>query len=209
MTVLTLWGRLNSINVQKVLWTLEELQLPFQRIDAGMQFGVNKTQEYLAKNPNGLVPMIDDEGFILWESHTIMRYLAKKHDAQGRVFPKDIQVQAKIEQWHDWYNTVFWPPMRNLFWGYIRTPQENRNLEELENSRIQMIKGIEMVEEQLTRTKFIAAEQFTLADIPIALVAYRWFNLPLERPSFPHFEAWYANVKIRSGFLKYSSDPLS
>lgn len=195
--------------VQKVLWTLEELQLPFQRIDAGMQFGVNKTQEYLAKNPNGLVPMIDDEGFILWESHTIMRYLAKKHDAQGRVFPKDIQVQAKIEQWHDWYNTVFWPPMRNLFWGYIRTPQENRNLEELENSRIQMIKGIEMVEEQLTRTKFIAAEQFTLADIPIALVAYRWFNLPLERPSFPHFEAWYANVKIRSGFLKYSSDPLS
>jgi len=209
MDDLILWGRLNSINVQKVLWTTEELAIPFQRIDAGLQFGVNKSAEYLQKNPNGLVPMIDDNGFILWESHAIMRYLAKKHDASGQVFPTDPLIQAKIEQWHDWYNTVCWPPMRTLFWGYIRTPQAERNAQELENARQQMIKVLTILEEQLGKFKYVACDQFTLAEIPVALVAYRWFNIPIERPSFPNVERWYQEVKKRPGFVKYSSDPLS
>lgn len=209
MDELVLWGRLNSINVQKVLWTIEELAIPFQRIDAGLQFGVNKTAEYLQKNPNGLVPMIDDQGFILWESHTIMRYLAKKQGALGQIYPQDNQIQARIEQWHDWYNTVCWPPMRTLFWGYVRTPEAERNAKDLENARQQMIKVLEILEDQLSKFKFVACDQFTLADIPVALVAYRWFNMPLERPSFPNFERWYQEVKKRPGFVKYSSDPLS
>lgn len=209
MKELRLWGRLNSINVQKVLWTLEELQTPTERIDAGLHFGVNKTPEYLLKNPNGLVPMIDDDGYILWESHTIMRYLCKKIPAGSTLYPSEIKVQAKIEQWHDWYNTVFWPPMRSLFWGYVRTPVAEQNPQELENARQQMIKAISIVEEQLGKSTFMAGDQFTLADIPIALVAFRWFNLPIERLSFPHFEKWYALVTKRPGFVKYCAAPMS
>jgi glutathione S-transferase len=200
MDQITLWGRLNSINVQKVLWTMEELAIDFSRIDAGLHFGVNKSEEYLQKNPNGLVPMIDDQGFILWESHTIMRYLAKKFDTMGHIYPQDQRLQAKIEQWQDWYNTVLWPPMRTLFWGYVRTPESQRNPEELENARQALIKALQILESQFGKFRFVASDYFTLADIPVALVAYRWFNLPIERPEFPNFAHWYEAIQGRSGF---------
>ena len=209
MSNLTIWGRLNSINVQKVLWVCEDIQLPFHRINAGMEFGVNKTEEYKSKNPNGLVPTIDDDGFILWESHTIMRYLASKYDKNHLLYPQDAQVSAKVDQWLDWYNTVGWPPMRNLFWGWIRTPEAQRNLEELEKIRQSFILIAGMLDQQLSQTSYMACNHFTMADIPIALLCYRWFNLPIERPVMKHLEAWYAKVQARPGYQKYSTAPLT
>ena len=209
MSELVIWGRTNSINVQKVLWTCAELELAFERIDAGLQFGVNKTPEYMQNNPNGLVPLINDGGFILWESHAIMRYLARKHDHQGAIAPQDPQKDALVDQWLDWYNTVAWPAMKPLFWGWIRTPAEQRNLEELEKARLQMVLILEMLEKQLGKAVYVSGAQFTLADIPLALLAFRWFNLPLERPSFPNLSKWYEEIAKRPGFQKYSSGPLT
>jgi glutathione S-transferase len=173
MSQLSIWGRLNSINVQKVLWLCEDMQLPFHRIDAGMEFGVNKTEEYKSKNPNGLVPTINDDGFILWESHSIMRYLARKYDATNSLYPEDLQASARVDQWLDWYNTVAWPLMKTLFWGWIRTPQEQRNLQDLETARQNFIQVASMLDQQLSKTPFIAGQTFTMADISIALVCYQ------------------------------------
>ena len=106
MNNLHIWGRLNSINVQKVLWLCEDLKIPFERTDAGMQYGVNKTQSYLQLNPNGLVPVIKDNELVLWESHAILRYLSKKHDVTDILYPKSADQSAKIDQWLDWYNTT-------------------------------------------------------------------------------------------------------
>jgi len=209
MSELTIWGRTNSINVQKVLWACEDMNLPFHRIDAGMEYGVNKTDEYKNKNPNGLVPTIDDSGFILWESHSIMRYLTRKYDHQKTLYPDDLQICAKIDQWLDWYNTVGWPPMRTLFWGWIRTPEDQRNFNDLEATRQAYVQTMLILDQALSNRPFIAGNVFTIADIPLALLCYRWYNLPIERPVMQHLEAWYANVQKRPGFQKYSTAPLT
>jgi glutathione S-transferase len=204
-----IWGRLNSFNVQKVLFLCEELQIDHERIDAGMAFGVNKTPEYLKMNPNGLVPTLKDQGLILWESHAILRYLARKFDAKGAWYGTDSQKMSLVDQWLDWTNTTSWPPMRTLFWGWIRVEHDKRNYEELEASRLQMITMLEIMEAQLSQTAFIAGEQMSLADIPLALIAYRWFNIPIKRPVMNNLNRWYQAMSQTRGFKRYSSDPLS
>jgi len=123
--MLKIWGRVNSVNVKKALWCAEELGLKYERVDAGMQFGVTKTPEYLRMNPNSLVPTIEDDGFVLWESHTIVRYLSAKH-SMGKLHPSDLKARADAERWMDWAFT-FQTAMRAVFWGLIRTPAEKRD----------------------------------------------------------------------------------
>ena len=209
LSKLTIWGRLNSFNVQKVLFLCEELGIDFERIDAGMAYGVNKTASYLQMNPNGLVPTLDDDGFTLWESHAIMRYLASKFDLSGEWYGPEIHRRASVDQWLDWTNTTAWPPMRVIFWGWIRQAHEGRNYEELEGSRVQMIRQWEILDKQLSRTIYVAGDTQSLADIPLSLIAYRWFNLPIERPDFLNLNRWYQLMMQKKGFQKYSSDPLS
>ncbi len=212
MSELKIWGRANSINVQKVLWVCEDLKIPHKRIDAGMEHGVNKTPEYLILNPNGLVPTLDDDGFILWESQAIMRYLVRRIHAplsDDSLYPLNPTGAARVDQWLDWCNTVAWPAMRPLFWGWIRLKPEERNAAELENSRQLMIKALGLFDEQLKRSPYAAGEQFTLADIPMALIAYRWFNMPIDRPHFENINQWYERVGLRPGFKRYCSSPLT
>ena len=206
---LKFWGRLNSFNVQKVLFLCEELGIDFERIDAGMAYGVNKTPQYLQMNPNGLVPTLDDAGFILWESHAILRYLASKFDGKANWYGPDLFCRAQIDQWLDWTNTTAWPPMRVIFWGWIRQTHDKRDYQALEASRVQMITQFQILDQVLSRSKFVAGDTLSLADIPLSLIAYRWFNLPIERPEFTHLNRWYQSVRQTSGFQKYSSDPLS
>ena len=123
--MLKIWGRNNSVNVQKVLWCCEELAVEYERIDAGGAFGIVNTPEYRRLNPNGLVPTIDDDGFVLWESHAIVRYLAAKHGAG--FWPEDRRMRAEADQWMDWSQTTFWPAIRPLFMGLIRTAPEQRD----------------------------------------------------------------------------------
>jgi glutathione S-transferase len=177
-----------------------------------MEFGVNKTPEYLAINPNGLVPSIDDAGHLLWESQAVMRYLVRKSKTQANkdsLYPADPLAASMVDQWLEWNSTTVWPAMRPLFWGWVRLKENERDPIALEQNRLQMIKNFEILNQRLKITKFVAGDYFTLADIPLALIAYRWFNIPIERTDFEHINRWYLEVCNRPGFKKYCSSPLT
>ena len=205
--MLRIWGRINSVNVKKALWAADELGLEYERIDAGMQFGVNKTPEYLKMNPTGLVPTISDDGFTLWESHSIVRYLCAKH-AMGTLCPADSQARADAERWMDWAFT-FQNAMRDVFWGLIRTPPEKRDPKAIEEGRKKSIALLAIPEAILAGRKYIAGNSFTMGDIPIGCEVQRYMRVPIERPSFPHVEAWFERLRERPAFLKNVDIPLS
>ena len=206
--MLRIWGRTNSINVQKVLWCCGELGLEFNRIDAGMQFGVNDTPEYRAMNPNGLVPTIDDDGFVLWESHAIVRYLARKHGA-GTLWPEDERTAADADRWMEWYSTTLWLNLRPVFWNLVRMSPEKRNMREVEACRSKVAENLTIVDAHLRARDYVAGKQFSMADIPMGVGAYRWFNLPVERPSMPALERWYERLSERPAFKRYCMLPLT
>ena len=206
--MLKIWGRNNSINVQKVLWCCGELGLQFERIDAGMQFGVNNTPEYKAMNPNGLVPTIDDDGFILWESHAIVRYLARKH-AAAKVWPEDARVAADADRWMEWFSTTLWLNVRPVFWNLVRTPPEKRNMAEVEENRKKWAANLAIVDAHLANRDYMAGKSFSVGDIPIGVAAYRWFNMPIERPSLPNYERWFQRISERPAFKHYCALPLT
>ncbi|HTP94469.1 MAG TPA: glutathione S-transferase family protein [Burkholderiales bacterium] len=200
--MLKIWGRINSINVQKVLWCCGELALPFERIDAGMQFGVNNTPEYLAMNPNGRVPTIDDDGFILWESQAIVRYLARKH-GEGTLWPKDPRTCADADRWMDWYSNTLWPNLQPIFWGLVRTPPEKRNMAEIEAARKKVAESFAIVDAQLAKGAYMAGAAFSMGDIPMGVAAWRWFNLPIERPAHANLRRWYDAICQRPAFKQH------
>ena len=206
--MLKIWGRTNSINVQKVLWCCAELDLPYERVDAGMQFGVNNTAEYKKMNPNGLVPTISEDGFILWESHAIVRYLARKHGT-GALWPDDARAAADADRWMEWYSTTMWLNLRPVFWNLVRTAPDKRNMEEVEDSRKKLALNLAIADARLADRDYLAGAGFTVADVPMGVAAYRWFNLPIERPSLPHFERWYKRICERAPFKQHCMLPLT
>jgi len=206
--MLKIWGRVNSVNVKKALWAAEELGLKYERVDAGMQFGVTKTPEYRRMNPNSLVPTIEDDGFVLWESHTIVRYLAAKHGA-GTLWPTDPRARADAERWMDWAFT-FQNAMREVFWGLIRTPPEKRDPKAIEAGAKRSAELIEAVlEKNLENRKYVAGASFTMGDIPIGCEVQRWMRVPIERPRLPGVEAWFERLRARPAFLKIVDVPLA
>ena len=206
--MLKIWGRTNSINVQKVLWCCGELKLAYDRVDAGMQFGVNKTPEYLAMNPNGLVPTIDDDGFILWESHAIVRYLARKHGAGG-LWPADQKAAADADRWMEWYSTTVWSNLRPIFWNLVRTAPEKRDMALVETSRKALAANLRIADQQLARGPYIAGPAFTVGDIPLGVALHRWFLLPIERPACPNLQAYYERLRARPAFAQHCAAALT
>jgi glutathione S-transferase len=206
--MLTIWGRANSINVQKVLWCCGELDLPFRRIDAGREFGRTDTPEYRQLNPNGLVPTIEDGGFVLWESNVILRYLAVKHHADA-VFPPDIRMRFAVERWMDWHATTLWPALRPVFLTLVRTPPDQRDPGLLGRAQEDTERAFLILEQELSGRPFVAGERFTIADIPIGIAAHRWFALEVARPSLPSLERWYGMVRDRPAFREHVGRPLS
>ena len=206
--MLKIWGRRNSINVQKVLWTCAELGLPYERVDAGLQFGVNDTAEYRAMNPNGLVPTIDDDGFVLWESHAIVRYLARRH-GMGTLFPADAKIAADADRWMEWYSTTLWPAMKPVFWNLVRIAPEKRNMAEVTAAHAKLVEYFGVVDALLAGRPYMAGHAFSMGDIPLALTAFRWFNLPIERPEFPALAAWFERVSGRAAFREHCAAPLT
>jgi glutathione S-transferase len=206
--MLKIWGRKNSVNVQKVLWCCGELGLAFERIDAGLQFGVNDTPEYKAMNPNGLVPTIDDNGFVLWESHAIVRYLARRH-GRGTLWPEDDRAAADADRWMEWYSTTLWLNLRPIFHGLVRTPPEKRNLAEIEESRKRLAANFLIVDDRLGRRDYVAGNKLTIGDIPMGVAAHRWFNLPIERPALSNLAHWYRRLCQRPAFQEHCMLPLT
>jgi len=206
--MLKIWGRANSINVQKVLWCCAELNLKYDRVDAGGKFGVNNTPEYLAMNPNGLVPTINDDGFVLWESHAIVRYLSHRHGT-GTLWPKDEKACAGSDRWMEWYSTTLWNNLRPLFLNLVRVEPDKRDMKLVEESRRKMADNLKMVEINLAGSQFVAGNTLTMGDIPMGVALHRWFLLPIERPDYPRLADYYRRLKQRSGFAQHCAAPLT
>jgi glutathione S-transferase len=199
--MLKIWGRTNSVNVKKALWAAEELGLKYERIDAGMQFGVNKTPEYLGMNPTGLVPTIDDGGFVLWESHAIVRYLAAKHGA-GTLWPNDLRVRADADRWMDWTHSFSREFQRPVFWPLVRTPPEKRDLKAIEEACRKCGELLAIPDQNLSKKPYLAGSNFTMGDIPLGCHVQLWMRLPIERPRQPNLEAWFNRLCGRPAFKK-------
>ena len=203
-----IWGRKNSINVMKVLWCCEELGLPYERKDVGGAFGGNDTPEYLTMNPNGKVPVLDDNGYILWESNVIVRYLAFTYGNPG-LFPEDPQTRFRAEQWMDWMQTAIQPAMWAMFWHLIRFSPEDRDPEQIETSRKASIEVFQMFEEHLENNTYAAGDEFTMGDIPVGAAVHRWFSLPVERPDLKLLKAYYDRLGERPAYQKHIMLPLT
>jgi glutathione S-transferase len=204
--MLRIWGRTNSVNVKKALWCLEELALPYERIDAGLQHGVVNTPEYRRMNPNGLVPSLEDDGFVLWESHTIVRYLADKY-GKGVLRPMDLEPRAIANQWMDWAFT-FQASVRDAFWNLIRTPPEKRDAGAVEASRLKSGELAKILDAALASRMYVAGP-FSMGDIPIGCEVQRWIRLPMEKPRLENLEAWFDRLCARPAFKKAVDIPLS
>lgn len=206
--MLVIWGRDNSVNVQKPLWCLEEMGIAYERRDAGGAFGIVDTPEYRALNPNGLVPTMDEDGFILWESNAIVRYLAAKHSA-GNLWPVDLRIRAEADRWMEWQNTTLWPALRPVFWNLIRTPVDQRDPDEMEASRLKSAQVLGILDAHLASRAFVAGDHFTMGDIPVGCGVWRWMALPIERPPLPNLQRWFDALAQRPAFAKTVMTPLT
>lgn len=206
--MLRIWGRDNSINVQKALWCCEEMEVPYERVDAGGSFGVVNTQQYRNLNPNGLVPTIEDDGFVLWESNAIVRYLAAKHST-GKLWPEDLKVRAEADRWMDWQNSAFWPAFRPLFWNLVRTPVEQREEAAMEESRLKTAEILGYLDAHLRNRSYIVGDTLTMGDIPLGCAVWRWVNLPIERPELANVQRWFELLGTSPAYRKIVMQPLS
>ena len=209
-TRITIWGRANSVNVQKVLWCLHELDLAYERIDAGMAFGKNREAEYLAMNPNGRVPTLVDGDFVLWESNSIMRYLVRAYRPQSPIYPHAPKVRAGVDRWLDWTLSTLQPVDRPVFWALVRTPPEQRDMVAIQKDADAEAVQWRIVDAQLSTRRFIEGDDFTLADIALGAYARRWLGVEgIARPRFANLERWYAQLADRAGFARFIAPPMS
>lgn len=206
--MLTVWGRTNSINVQKVLWTLVEVRREFTRVDAGLQFGVTQTPEYLAMNPNALVPTIDDDGFVLWESNVIVRYLASKYGPEA-LYPRGLEERALVERWMDWQTNTFYPAMVPAFMGLVRQSPGERDDAAIEKARAAAERWLTILDRHLASRDFVNGDAFTVGEIPIGAAVNRWYRMPIARQDHKNVEHWLAALRERPGFRSHVDLPLS
>ena len=207
---LTIWGRPNSVNVQKVLWCLTELDISFERIDAGMQFGRNNEADYLAMNPNGRIPTLVDGDFALWESNAIMRYLCLAHSGETPLYPSTPRHRATVERWLDWTLSTVQPIERPLFWGLVRTPPEQRDMIALQKAADDAAAMWRILDAHLAARLYVEAERFTLADIALGAYARRWFGVEgVVKPELPNLLSWYRHIAQRPAFIRHVAPPLS
>lgn len=205
---LRIWGRFTSLNVKKVLCVADELDIPYERIDAGGKFGIIDTPEFRALNPNGRVPTIEDGGFVLWESNSIIRYFANKHDGE-KIYPRDPRVRGSIDRWLDWQLSTLTPADVPVFVGTIRTPPEKHD-------RIALTPGVKRLAEifaildgALVGREFLAGDRHSIADIALGISAHRFFANPfIERPDLPNLKAWYDRIRALQTFRRNVDLPL-
>ena len=205
---MVLWGRLSSINVRKVVFTLQLLGIPFERREAGGAFGVVRTPEYLAHNPNALVPLLDDDGYMLWESNVIVRYLAARY-GDDPLYPADLQQRFDAERWMDWQQTTLNGAGREAFIQLIRTPADQRRQSALDASVAATEPLWDLLEGHLADRPYLAGDALTVADIPIACEMHRWRGLPLAHRARPSLEAWYARIIALPASRGVLDQPLS
>ena len=204
--MLKIWGRKNSSNVQKVLWCCSELDVPYERVDAGMAYGVTTEPEYLALNPNGLIPTVEDDGLVLWESNSILRYLGAKH---GGLYPEPLYARADVDRWLDWQISRLGPAILPAFFHLIRSAPEDCDQEAVQKSALAAGRLMAILDQQLVGRLFICGDDLTIADVANGILAYRWKNLDIDRPALSNIDAWYERLTQRPGFQEHVMRPLT
>ena len=206
--MLTVYGRKSSFNLQKVMWLIGELGIAHKHVELGGSFGGLDTAEFLAMNPHGRVPVIDDAGIIVWESHAILRYLAAKYSSETSFWRANPAERAEADQWMDWSQTALQPAfLVGVFWGWYRTPEAQRNLAAVDRALEQTWRCLKHIDHQLNGRSFMLGDRLSLADIPIGTHLYRYFNLDLPRPNLPNVERWYERLQSRSAYLEHVCVP--
>ncbi len=208
--MLKVWGRATSSNVMKVLWLCEELGIPHDRLDVGGSFGRTTEPFYLAMNPNSRVPTIEEpDGFTLWESNSILRYLVATRAPGHAVHPAGPQARAAVECWMDWQLTCLNEPMSTVFFTYVRTPEAQRDLPAAAKAQNAAVQLWAMLDRQLAGRDYVAGG-FSLADICLGPYVHRWFALPIERPELPNLGAWHDRLLAgHPGFVRHVAVAMS
>lgn len=204
--MIEVFGRANSVNVQKVLWCLGELEVPFERYDVGGLYGGNKEPDFLARNPAGLVPLLSDDGFDLWESNTIVRYLAARYGA-GSLWPEDPTVRALSDKWMDYQVGTIFPAFKDAVLGLIRTPPENRNPDNIATSVRATADTLTVLEAQLRDREYVAGDALTIGDVALGSTVYRWLTLEIDRPPLPNLQAWHERLETRPAYREHVMVP--
>ena len=194
--MLTIWGRLSSINVQKTVWAAGEVGQTFERIDVGGSFGGNREPAYLAKNPNGLIPVLEDGEVCIWESNAIVRYLAARYGA-GWIWEDDPAIRADADRWMDWMVTRFQPTMTPAFWGIVRKATDRASPDEIAASVASTEAAMDILEAHLATRGYLAGERFGMADIVVGCGAHRWLNMPIAQAARPNVRRWYDALYAR------------
>ncbi|WEK06318.1 MAG: glutathione S-transferase family protein [Candidatus Devosia phytovorans] len=198
---LTLWGRKSSCNVQKALWALEELELPYQHRPAGGSDGGLDDPAFRRLNPNGLVPVLQDGDFALWESHSILRYLAASY-GRDRLWREDPRQRALVDQWTDWTATTFQPAWIAAFWLIVRTPKAQHDAKAIAAALGKSIAALRLLDVALAERDYLAGDRLSYADIAAGVALYRWFSMEIDRPAMPGVENWYRRLQERPAFRK-------
>jgi glutathione S-transferase len=205
--MLTVWGRRSSFNLQKVMWLLGELGVEHRHVQAGGEFGGLDTPEFRAMNPFGRVPVIDDDGTIVWESHAILRYLAARY-GHGRFWSDDPGERSQADRWMDWSQTALQPDfLVGIFWGFYRTPEPQRDWSAIESKIARCAQHFQLLDDVLANRRFLCGNTLTLADIPAGALLYRYFELEIERPSVHNVEAWYRRLQERRAYREHVMVP--
>jgi glutathione S-transferase len=199
--MLEIWGRKNSFNVQKVLWCCEELEIPYQRHDAGGLFGGTSEDEYLQRNPTGLVPTIVDGDLTLWESNTIVRYVAASY-GPGSLWPENPAERALADKWMDYQLGTLFPAFKDALVGLVRTAPENRNPEKIDASVRATAGVIAVLDAHLEDNDYVAGSSFTMGDVALGSLVYRWLELDIDRPDLTALRAWYERLASRLAYQK-------
>lgn len=202
----TVWGRRSAFNVQKVLWMLGELGLPHEHIEAGGAAGGLNSPDFLALNPNGRIPVLEDGDHVIWESHAILRYLAAKHGA-GSLWPEDVAARSEADRWMDWSQSGLQGAFMDLFWGFYRTPEDDRDAAFIERASLRCDRLFELLDGHLETSLYLGGNSFTMADIPAGTTLYRYYEMDVARGILPYVEAWYERLKKREAFQTHIMVP--
>lgn len=200
--MLTVLGRAGSINVRKVLWTCELLGLPFLREERDW-----RSADFLALNPNGMMPVLLDGDFVLWESNSICRYLARR-EGRDDLLPAAPRAQAEVERWMDWQATELNNSWRYAFMALVRQSAQHQDPAQIAASVAQWNHHMAMLDAQLQRTgAYVAGQAFSLADVVLGLSTHRWLATPMTRPVLPAVQAYYQRLGGQAGFTAQVREP--
>lgn len=203
-----IWGRANAFNVQKAMWVLGETGVPFERIDVGGSFGGLDDAAFRSMNPNGRIPVIDDDGVIVWESNAIVRYLAARY-AAGTMWPQSPAERSFADRWMDWYQNHLHRDFMDLFWGLVRQPERERNWPRINTLIAQCADRFMFLDAHLANNRYLGGETFTIGDVPAGTTLYRYFEMDIERPDIPNVERWYRDLLARPAYAAHVAMPFT